>query len=817
MRPFLTRILLVLMLILLGTGSAGAVMVELDPATLTALSDATVIGTVRSVESRWAADGGTIETVVRFTVDETVAGADPGDTVSIIVAGGTVGDVTQWVEDEPSFFPGQEAGLFLTRAPDRTYRVTGLAQGQYLLEDSAGPKSAGAGITAAEFREFVSGGSGESADASVGPLAITPTTASAGTDTAIAITGSGFGTKASRESNADVLFYFVSDGLNDYYMPASGYAYDGGSRYEVYEDHIVSWSDSQIVVRVPTGLAWRGYWYGGSASSGPVYVLTDDGREFGPYSLSVPFGWSKRKWSELRPTVAYYVNPGSAGEALLAVQRAANTWSITDGSAFAFAYGGATAATSIGRNYRNEIIWGSIDTPGVVAQASTWSSGSTVLETDIKFNTYYTWSANPGYGQMDIESVCLHELGHWTGLTDLYGNRNGYPSDTGKVMYGRIGYGQIKRALTAGDLSGIRYIYPDSSPVTPTVTGIAPAGGYDNCSSQTVTINGAGFKTGDSVGLTRSGESPIAATGIAIHSPSTIACTFDLAGEPIGAWNVVVTSSGGLSGTLAGGFTILSSGAPPVADFAANRTSGKAPLAVAFTDTSTGSPTAWTWSFGDGTTSTEQHPVHLYDLPGTYGVNLTVSNGDGSDTRTVPEYVTVFSPVLTVTAPAAAPGIIPTDTDGAPGTGEVSRLSVVSINAAATTLNLSALGLPAAAAMTAGGGGEWILDVSSSVPSPFADGAYEPVLLPVSATDADGAGNTSVTIPLTVVKNGDANEDNRVTLYDAVYVARHTLGMEGYPMTESVGMVSGGESISLHDAMYLARHVLGIPGYETLH
>jgi PKD repeat protein len=41
-----------------------------------------------------------------------------------------------------------------------------------------------------------------------------------------------------------------------------------------------------------------------------------------------------------------------------------------------------------------------------------------------------------------------------------------------------------------------------------------------------------------------------------------------------------------------------------VASFSATSTAGTAPLTVVFTDSSTGSITAWTWDFGDGTTGT---------------------------------------------------------------------------------------------------------------------------------------------------------------------------------------------------------------------
>ena len=53
---------------------------------------------------------------------------------------------------------------------------------------------------------------------------------------------------------------------------------------------------------------------------------------------------------------------------------------------------------------------------------------------------------------------------------------------------------------------------------------------------------------------------------------------------------------------------------------------GPAPLAVAFTDTSTGSPNVWRWDFGNGNGSALQHPTYTYDLPGLYTVTLTASN-----------------------------------------------------------------------------------------------------------------------------------------------------------------------------------------------
>ena len=78
----------------------------------------------------------------------------------------------------------------------------------------------------------------------------------------------------------------------------------------------------------------------------------------------------------------------------------------------------------------------------------------------------------------------------------------------------------------------------------------------------------------------------------------------------------------------------------PAADFSGTPTSGAAPLTVMFTDASTGTPTSWSWAFGDGGVSTAQHPSHLYSAAGTYTVGLTVANAVASHTETKLNYVT---------------------------------------------------------------------------------------------------------------------------------------------------------------------------------
>jgi len=79
----------------------------------------------------------------------------------------------------------------------------------------------------------------------------------------------------------------------------------------------------------------------------------------------------------------------------------------------------------------------------------------------------------------------------------------------------------------------------------------------------------------------------------------------------------------------------------PRANFVADKTKGQAPLTVSFTDTSSGTPTLWSWDFGDGVTSAEQNPVHSYTENGVYTVSLTASNVNGADKETKVGYITV--------------------------------------------------------------------------------------------------------------------------------------------------------------------------------
>ena len=84
------------------------------------------------------------------------------------------------------------------------------------------------------------------------------------------------------------------------------------------------------------------------------------------------------------------------------------------------------------------------------------------------------------------------------------------------------------------------------------------------------------------------------------------------------------------------------------ADFSASSTSGDAPLSVQFTDHSIswdGEIIDWSWNFGDGNTSTDQNPAHIFNEPGEYTITLSVTDNNGNIvTETKENYINVSQP-----------------------------------------------------------------------------------------------------------------------------------------------------------------------------
>lgn len=107
-----------------------------------------------------------------------------------------------------------------------------------------------------------------------------------------------------------------------------------------------------------------------------------------------------------------------------------------------------------------------------------------------------------------------------------------------------------------------------------------------------------------------------------------------------GTYTVVLTATNAAGSAQASQVVTIAAGLAPEAAFAYSVSGYQAN----FVDKSKNSPTSWLWNFGDGTSSTQQNPVHVYKAAGQYTVTLTATNDNGSNST---------SDIVKITAPAA--------------------------------------------------------------------------------------------------------------------------------------------------------------------
>jgi PKD repeat protein len=92
---------------------------------------------------------------------------------------------------------------------------------------------------------------------------------------------------------------------------------------------------------------------------------------------------------------------------------------------------------------------------------------------------------------------------------------------------------------------------------------------------------------------------------------------------------------------------VFSNTAPPFVDITADNSFGPVPLTVQFYDNSVGAY-AWQWDFGDGATSPESAPQHVYEAPGYYDVGVSVTTAERTYHRTVGGMVSAYADTLII-------------------------------------------------------------------------------------------------------------------------------------------------------------------------
>ena len=112
----LTLILTILLLVL-SAGKTDALMLELSIEELTAEADSVVVGRVETVSSQWNEEHNAIYTTVTIAADSILKGGTVPDPLTVVVPGGSIDGITQFVSETPAFVTGEEVLLFLEDLP----------------------------------------------------------------------------------------------------------------------------------------------------------------------------------------------------------------------------------------------------------------------------------------------------------------------------------------------------------------------------------------------------------------------------------------------------------------------------------------------------------------------------------------------------------------------------------------------------------------------------------------------------------------------------------------------------------------------------
>lgn len=285
----------------------------------------------------------------------------------------------------------------------------------------------------------------------------TPTTVTAGTESLLTITGTGFG-----GTEGTVFFDSPDDG--------SGGSYSASTSF-----HIQNWTDTEIQVWVPSGAGTGNIFVqdsGGSQSglsSGTLTVtynisnVNSGGSSFRTYFIDDACdgdGGYKFLYSTSTSNNGVNFVTESSGDAKDAFDRALSSWQTNGFSGFAGTDCGTTTIQLPGDDGTNLISFDNDSNPlsgstlgtGYSQFSKCGASNWEVVGIDIIFRRDgtggITWEygpALPSGGESDFESVALHEIGH--------NHQLGHVIDNGAVMHWSITTGTSNRTLGTEDMA----------------------------------------------------------------------------------------------------------------------------------------------------------------------------------------------------------------------------------------------------------------------------------------------------------------------------------------------------------------------------
>ncbi|HVP38552.1 MAG TPA: FlgD immunoglobulin-like domain containing protein [Candidatus Saccharimonadales bacterium] len=466
---------------------AGALL-ALSPDDLARRADLVVLGTVTS--RRPHPLGGVPATDVTLAVSETLAGPAARE-VTFSVLGGNASGLRLEVDGEPGFREGEQALVFLERNPAsaRTW-VLGGVQGKYGVRSG---RLEATGLPVGEFaarlrarlagapeplstalRPRASGAAPAAAAAAAEPpaggprvLGVSPAVVGSAADDTLRLTvrGQGFGAAPGRVRFMD--WFARQDG------------------------RVVSWSDTQIVA-VPPAPDVR---LQVELTSGPVEVVGAAGGSSldqegglpgaGPSWLEVVYNYPLHRWRGPGREVHFRVNPaglpGGCGEA--AVRSAFARWGAVEGARLRFVDDGPTDRRPCELDGVNAVgvlspwpysrTWLAVTLPWATLEGD---SGA-LEECDTAINVDgFRWSCEgqPDRAGADLETLMLHEAGHWLRLRHVNTDR--------EILRLASWVGTRRPELGPGDRAGASHVYPAYGAVEVVRDGgaLCPAGDADS-------------------------------------------------------------------------------------------------------------------------------------------------------------------------------------------------------------------------------------------------------------------------------------------------------------------------------------------------